>query len=241
MRYLVTTFCLFFVFSKVVAQDARAKLRITHLVGDFYIYETDNLYKGSRTPANGMYLVTTNGVMLFDSPWDTTQFQPLLDSIQQRHHKPVTICFATHFHSDRTAGLEYYQSVGIRTYTTKQTDELSKTKGMKRAGFLMEKDTLFTSGQYSFEIFYPGPGHAPDNIVIWFPQQKILYGGCLVKSTEDEDLGNLGDADLKKYAPSIKNVMRHCPNPVYVIPGHGDWTNKRSLQHTLNMARKVRR
>lgn len=236
MRYLITTLCLLVAHCNLTGQDTAAKLRITPLTGDFYIYETFSEYKGSRIPANGMYIVTKAGVVLFDSPWDTTQFQPLLDSIQQRHHSPVVMCFATHFHSDRTAGLEYYRKLGITTFTTTQTDELSKTRRMKRAEFLLKKDSVFTVGAYSFETFYPGPGHAPDNIVVWFPQQKILYGGCLVKSAEDEDLGNLGDADVKKYASSIQKVIGHCPNPAYVIPGHGDWADKRSLQHTLKMA-----
>ncbi len=241
MRCLLTSICLFVMAAHVCAQESVPKLRITHLKGDFYIYETYNEYKGNRIPASGMYLVTKAGVVLFDSPWDTTQFQPLLDSIQQRHHSPVTMCFATHFHSDRTAGLEYYRKLGIKTFTTIQTDEFSQARGMKRAEFLLKKDSVFMVGGYSFETFYPGPGHAPDNIVLWFPQQKILYGGCLVKSTEDEDLGNLGDADVKKYASSIEKVIRHCPNPAYVIPGHGDWTDKRSLQHTLRMARNIKR
>ena len=54
----------------------------TTLTGDFYIYTTYNTYQGNRIPANGMYLVTGAGVVLFDTPWDNTQFQPLLDSIQ---------------------------------------------------------------------------------------------------------------------------------------------------------------
>ncbi len=239
MRYLLTTLCLLVAFTNLIAQDRATKLRITHLTGDFYIYETYNEYKGTLIPANGMYLVTAAGVALFDSPWDTTQFQPLLDSIQQRHHSTVVMCFATHFHTDRTAGLEYYRKLGIKTFTATQTDELSKLRGMKRAQFLLQKDSAFTLGGYSFETYYPGPGHAPDNIVLWFPQQKILYGGCLVKSTEDNDLGNLGDADVNKYASSVKKVIQKCTSPAYVIPGHGDWTDKRSLKHTLEMAKKL--
>lgn len=55
-----------------------------------------------------MYLVAKDGVVLFDTPWDTTQFQPLLDSIKLKHDKNVIICIATHAHEDRTGGLEYY-------------------------------------------------------------------------------------------------------------------------------------
>jgi metallo-beta-lactamase class B len=217
-----------------------SKLEISHLTGNFYIYTTYNFYKGNKIPANGMYLLTGKGAVIFDSPWDTTQFQPLLDSIQSRHHQKVIMCIATHFHEDRTGGLEYYRQQGIKTYTTRQTDELSKKRGMKRAEFLIDSDTLFTFGQYSFQTYYPGHGHAPDNIVIWFEQEKILYGGCLIKSVEDETLGNLGDASIADYATTIKNVRAKCRKPKYIITGHNDWTSTRSLIHTLKMAEKLR-
>ena len=240
MRKIATTVISLLFLSNIFGQSADSSLKITRLTGDFYIFTTCNLYKGMRIPANGMYLVTNNGVVMFDSPWDTTQFQPLLDSIKIKHNKKVVVCIATHFHADRTGGLEYYRRQGIQTFTTKQTDDISKTKGMKRAEFLMYGDSTFTVGQYSFETYYPGPGHAPDNIVVWFSKEKILYGGCLIKSTEDGDLGYLGDANADEYASTIVKVIQKCDQPKYVIPGHDDWRNIGSLKHTLIMARELK-
>lgn len=240
MHFGIILIVVFFV-QNLLSQQSEKALNITHLNGDFYVFTTYNLYKGSRIPANGLYLVTKNGVVLIDTPWDTTQFQPLLDSITMRHKSNVVLCIATHFHEDRTGGLEYYTQKGIQTYTTKQTDELSKQRGMKRAKFLLEKDSLFTVGQYSFQTYYPGAGHAPDNIVVWFEREKILYGGCLIKSTEDDNLGNLGDANVKVYALTIQNVLKKCRNPRYVIPGHNGWANVRSVEHTLKMAQALQK
>ena len=220
-------------------QEQLINLKISHLTGNFYVYTTYNLYKGARIPANGMYLITNDGAIIFDSPWDTTQFQPLLDSIKTRHNNNVIMCIATHFHEDRTGGLEYYKQLGIKTYTTIKTDDLSEKRGMKRAEFLIDKDTIFKFGQYSFQTYYPGHGHAPDNIVIWFEKEKILYGGCLIKSADDKDLGNLGDASKNDYAATIRNVMAKCKAPKYIITGHNDWTNTRSLKHTLAMAQQL--
>lgn len=239
MRTVLIAITLLFLYKQNLAQDATINLKISLLTGDFYIYTTYNLYKGSRIPANGMYLLTNKGAVLFDSPWDTTQFQPLLDSIKSKHNKNVLMCIATHFHEDRTGGLEYYTRRGIKTYTTIRTDQLSKKKGMKRAQYLMKKDTLFRIGQYSFYTYYPGHGHAPDNIIIWFDKEKILYGGCLVKSVADGDLGNLGDASIDGYAITIRNVMERCRNPKFIIPGHNDWTDTGSLEHTLKMAQQL--
>jgi len=240
MRSITVTLLFLFFTGNTHGQGSADNLKISHLTGDFYIFTTYNYYKGERIPANGMYLLTNKGAVMFDSPWDTTQFQPLLDSIRIKHNKDVVMCIATHFHADRTGGLEYYKKLGIKTYTTRQTDELSKIRGMKRAEFLIDNDTTFTAGQYSFQTYYPGKGHAPDNIVIWFEKEKVLYGGCLVKSVVDDDLGNLSDASITDYSTTIENVQAKCTQPKYIIPGHNDWTNTKSLKHTLKMARKLK-
>lgn len=240
MRKIILTITLLCFVGVCFGQSDQAKLKITPLTGNFYIYTTYNTYENSRVPANGMYLVTNEGVVLFDTPWDATQFQPLLDSIQLKHQKNVTICIATHWHDDRTAGLEYYKQKGIKTYTTKLTDELSKKNNNKRAEYLISNDTTFHVGKYSFETYYPGPGHTIDNIVISFNKEEILYGGCLIKGVDAENLGFLGDADTTAYYATLKNVQKKFPNPKYIIVSHSDWDNVNSLKHSIDLAKKLR-
>ncbi len=239
MRTVALTMAFFFSMAYIFGQTG--KLKISPLTVNFYIYTTYSSYEGSQLPANGMYLVTEHGVVLFDTPWDTTQFQPLLDSIQLKHNKKVAICIATHWHSDRTEGLEYYKQQGIKTYTTVLTDEWSKSNNKKRAEYLIEKDTTFHVGQYAFETYFPGQGHTADNIIIWFEQEKILYGGCLIKGADAKDLGYLGDANATAYYATLKNVAQKCAHPKHIIISHSDWNNKNSLKHSIKMAKKLRR
>lgn len=241
IRRITAIVIFFFLLQNIFGQTGESKLKISHLTGEFYIFTTYNFFNGNKVPANGMYLVTKDGAILFDTPWDTTQFQPLLDSIKKKHNKNVIQCIATHFHADRTGGLEYYRQRGIKTYTTRQTDELSRNRGMKRAEFLIDKDTAFTVGQYTFQTFYPGQGHTADNIVIWFDKEKILYGSCLIKSVKDDNLGNLADANPKEYVRTIRTVRQKCKNPKYIIVGHNDWRSLQSLEHTLEMAEKLQK
>jgi metallo-beta-lactamase class B len=221
------------------AQGTNNKLTISHLTDNFYIYTTYNIYEENKVPANGMYMVTNNGVILFDTPWDTTQFQPLLDSIINKHHKKVYMCISTHWHSDRTAGLEYYRQQGIKTYTTVLTDEWSKKNNKKRAEFLILNDTVFNFKPYTFETFYPGEGHTADNIIIWFSKEKILYGGCLIKGADAENLGYLGDANEMEYATTLKRVQHKCTNPTCIIVSHSNWNDTHSLKHSLKLAKDL--
>lgn len=239
-RTAAATLVALFFLTDSAGQTGESRLTLAPLTGDFYIYTTYNQYNGNRIGANAMYLVTDEGVVLFDTPWDTTQFQPLLDSIQARHRKKVVLCLATHFHEDRTGGLRYYRQQGIKTYTTRQTDELSRKRGFQRAEFLVHKDSVWKVGQYAFQTYFPGPGHTPDNIVIWFEKEGLLYGGCLVKSVADSSLGNLADADTGAYATTIQQLQRKCRRPRFVITGHNDYASTKSLAHTLKMARQLK-
>lgn len=238
MRKLASIVLFFAILSNSFAQSKNSPLQISHLKGDFYVYKTFHDYKGTLISANAMYLVTDKGVVLFDAPWDKTQFQPLLDTIKARHNKEVVMCFATHSHEDRAGGLEFYREKGIKTYTIKLTDEILKKNNEKRAQFVIPNDTLFTVGKYTFDVYYPGKGHAPDNIVVWFNKEKILYGGCFIKSVEAKDLGYLGDADVKAWEQSIKKVQTKFKNPKYIVTGHDDWKDLNSLKHTLKLVQE---
>ena len=238
LQYLLLVTFLF-LSSLVSGQNSNRKLVIERLHGDMYVYTTYNDYKGDKVPANGLYLVTRDGIALFDTPWDTTQFQPLLDSLRAKHGLPVKFCIATHWHNDKTAGLEYYSSKGITTLSTDRTDQLSRQHHEKRAANRMPTDTSISFGGYIFRVFFPGEGHTADNLVAWFPKEKILYGGCLIKGIDAENLGFLGDANKAAYAATLKTVQQQCANPRYIITTHSEGYSNKALQHSIKLAEKL--
>jgi metallo-beta-lactamase class B len=215
-------------------------LSINKVATGLYVFTTYNSYKGEKYPANGLYAVTPKGVILVDCPWDTTQFQPLLDSIRKRHDKRVVACIVTHSHADRAAGLPYYQTKGIRTYTSQKTDSICRATHAPRAQYFLPNDTSLYIGGIKMRVFFAGEGHTPDNIVVWFPQTKLLYGGCLIKSTDATSIGNIADANLKAYPLTLKKLQQVFPNPRYIIPGHEGWKSSKSIEHTLELLKKVK-
>jgi metallo-beta-lactamase class B len=217
--------------------QAQNSLRIERLRDDFYIFTTYQNYKGKPFPANGMYVVTNAGVIMIDTPWDTTQLQPLLDSINAKHKTRVVMAISTHSHADRTAGLTNLKASGVRTFTSALTDKLCVEHKENRAEYTFQNDTTFRVGQFSFEAYYPGEGHTMDNIVIWFPSQRVLYGGCLIKSTESTTLGNISEANLEQWPVTIQNIRKKIGTPLFIIPGHEGWADISSLEHTLMLIR----
>lgn len=229
---------MFFIVSTMLAitmQAQEKKLVISHLTGNLYVYTTYKMLGGNPFPSNSMYMVTKNGVVLIDTPWDLDQMQPLLDSIKTKHNKDVVMCVVTHYHDDRSGGLDLLKAKGIKTYSTTQTWEISSGRKEPKAQYQFINDTTFQLAGMKFQTYYPGEGHTKDNIVIWFPKEKALFGGCLFKSTEVPNLGNVADANVELWPTAIRNVMGKFPKAEFVIPGHYGWSKPQALTHTLQL------
>lgn len=216
-----------------------AQLDFRKLSDSSYVFTTYQTYKNVRISSHGLLKMTTAGVVMIDTPWDTTQFQPLLDSIDRKFHQKVLLVISTHWHEDRTAGLAYYKRKGIATYSTYATRNLCRENHFPEAEFTFEGDTVFKVGHTVFETYYPGAGHSSDNIVVYFPKDQLLVGGCFIKSVEAEDLGNLSDANIGMWPVAAKNLLRKYPKVKTVIPGHQEIApGKKAIKHTLKLAKK---
>jgi len=234
MKYLFFGLIAVFAWNKSGTTEAPI-LKIFSLTRDCYVHISYGLVDGQWIPANGLHIVTEKEIILLDAPWTEMYTQTLIDSLENRYHKKISFCLATHSHVDRTGGLDVLKQHGVKTWSTQQTLDLCKKRGEKQAAFTFNNDTVFDFGKIHLETFYPGHGHGPDNIVVWIPEKKILYGGCFVKSTESKDLGNLGDADVVQWKTAVEKTMRQFPHPDYIIPGHFGWSSKKSLRHTLQL------
>lgn len=216
-----------------------AQLDFKKISDSSYVFTTYQVYKEVKISSHGLLKITSGGVVMIDTPWDTTQFQPLLDSIDRKFHKKVLLVISTHWHEDRTAGLDYYKKKGIATYSTYATKNLCRENNLPQAQYTFEGDTTFNIFNTVFETHYPGAGHSSDNIVVYFPKDKLLVGGCFIKSVEATDLGNLSDANIGMWRVAAKNLIKKYPKVKIVIPGHQKIAaGKGALKHTLKLAKE---
>ena len=63
---------------------------------------------------------------------------------------------------------------------------------------------------------YLGPSHTRDGIFVWFPEEKILYGSCILK----EKPGNLDFADLSEYQKTLHKLKALMLPIESIIAGH---------------------
>ncbi|WP_374950190.1 subclass B1 metallo-beta-lactamase [Mucilaginibacter sp.] len=221
-----------------IGQKKPLSISIKHLTKNFYVCTSYGYPPGSDEPfpANSLFAVTPKGIVLINTPWGDEQTQQLVDSVQKRFNKKIIFCVATHFHDDCVGGFDMLKKHGAKTYSSKQTYALAKKEHNELPQFTFAKDTTFDIQGVTLKTYYPGEGHTRDNIVVWLPQGQILFGGCLVKSLDTDSKGFTGDANLKQWPASIKNLQRHFNDALYIIPGHQDWQGgKKQLTHTIKV------
>jgi glyoxylase-like metal-dependent hydrolase (beta-lactamase superfamily II) len=221
-----------------IAQKQVKKIEIKHLTKNIYICVSFGYPPGDDEPfpANSLLAVTPKGVVLINTPWGEEQTQQLVDSVKKRFNKKIIFCVGTHFHDDCVAGFNVLKKQGAKTYTSQHTYTLAKKENNELPQYTFTGDTTFTVGGITLQAYFPGAGHTKDNIVVWLPHDKILFGGCLVKSLETDSKGFTGDADLKQWPASIKTVQKRFKNAHYVIPGHQGWQGGlNQLSHTLHI------
>jgi len=85
------------------------------------------------------------------------------------------------------------------------------------------------------EVYFPGESHSMDNVVVYFHNRKILFGGCMVKSLKSKSPGFTDDANMKEWPKSLEKVLKRFKDARVVIPGHGNWGNTELLTHTIEL------
>lgn len=177
----------------VTAFGRSLRTKFTQLVPGVEVHTSYQVLNGVPFPSNGLIVHTRDSVVLIDTGWGIKATREVLKHLKG---KPVAACIVTHVHADRTGGIPLLRKKGIPCWGTAYTRELALARGEAPPDARLPNDTTFTIDGVRFTVFYPGAGHAPDNIVVWLPDQQVLHGGCFIKSTEAGTLGNIADADL---------------------------------------------
>jgi metallo-beta-lactamase class B len=204
--------------------------------------------------------MSNSDLVLVDTPWTPKATELLLDWIDHKFGKRKIVAINSHYHLDRLGGNSALQARKIPIYGSDHTAQLLDAHGeqirkqaldwapnpemksdyqtlqyVKPNHLFSEKQGLIlTFGQEPVEISYPGPGHTPDNLVVYFPQKKLLFGGCFIIGMPK--LGNLTEADPARWADSILNVAHY--DAQWIIPGHGDTWSRSLLGHTARLLKE---
>lgn len=181
---------------------------------------THRMDDGTVYPANGLLLERGGRCVLVDPGWEPAQARALLGWIRARGWR-LEKGVVTHSHADRAAGIVELRRAGIPVLGLALTAERLRRAGKPAPDPVPGLETTPHVDPLGFELFFPGAGHAPDNLVVWVPEGRLLYGGCFLKDARAADLGNTADADLRAWPAALERVAARWPDPVLQVPGHG--------------------
>ena len=214
-------------------QSANPDLEVVRLQPGVWLHTSYNTFDGVLYPSNGLIVREDDHLVLLDSAWGAEATEALLVWIDEEIGLPVNRALSTHFHDDRTGGVAVLEAAGIPVWSHPMTQRLSAEEGNPVPPNALKgiEAPGSTTGFGTVEVFFPGGGHARDNIMVWLPEQKMLYGGCAVRELATDTLGNTADADLESWPKAIRQAQSHYPDARLVIPGHGEPGGPELLEH----------
>lgn len=184
---------------------------------------------------NGLVVLTDSGAVIIDTPWDNELSQLLINYVESKLNSAIKYVVVTHSHADCAGGLEVFKKAGVKSvgHIITRQKLLDESKAFPEITFTDTLTIMF--GNKSFEIFYPGAGHTVDNITVSVNPDKILFGGCLLKASENNSIGNVADADIDEWPASVQRVQLKYTDVQIVVPGHGSAGTRELFQHTLDI------
>lgn len=188
-----------------------------------------------RVPANGLVVLDKGKAVMIDTPWTPAQTALLLDWLENHLKAKVGMAIVGHAHEDCLGGLPEIHRRGIPSIGSEKTRALALAAGVEAPRQTFAGEYPLRVGGRELVLFYPGAGHTRDNIVAWIPDQKVLFGGCLVKAADAGNLGNTAEADLAAWPATLARVKDRFPAIRLVVPGHGDPGGPELIEHTLEL------
>jgi len=194
--------------------------------------------------SNAGFVVTPKGVVVVDALGSPILAQKLIAEIKKVTNQPIVALIVSHYHADHIYGLQEFKNIGAKIYaqgegrnylyseTAKQRLIASRidfapwvnaSTQLIAADVWIDKQTKLNIGGIEFLVSRVGPAHAPEDLMVYVPSEKVLFAGDLVFRGRIPFVGN---ADSKGWLTALDAIEEL--QPQIVIPGHGAYsTNPR--------------
>jgi metallo-beta-lactamase class B len=200
---------------------------LTHLRGNVYVAE-DYFY----SKENSVVYVGDNSVTVVGATWTPETAKLLATEIGKVTPKPITEVIDTNYHPDRAGGNAYFKGIGAKTVSTMMTRDLLALHWDEMVRYVQKAIPSYPTlplvlpdktfpGDFELQggrvkAIYLGPSHTADGIFVFFPEEKVLYGNCILK----EQLGNLDFADLIEYPKTLEKLKQLNLGFTTIVAGH---------------------
>jgi glyoxylase-like metal-dependent hydrolase (beta-lactamase superfamily II) len=187
--------------------------------------------------SNAGFVVTREGVVVFDSLGTVPLAQKMLGLIRKITPRPIKLVVVSHYHADHYYGLQVFKDQGAEIWAHKNAYGLTKTEAAQlrfaqrkeelfpwvndetrfiEPDYYLVGDTDFVLGGVHFSIRHVGPAHSAEDLAMLVREDGVLFAGDLVFKGR---VPYVGDADSKAWLKSLDKLI--AMKPVVLVPGHG--------------------
>lgn len=157
---------------------------------------------------------TPDGVVLIDTAQNEDE---MLDVLRKAGLAPDDVCLliVTHAHDEHIGGATLFDcKVVTHQITASRMEYLGKIRATQPLETFND-EYRFDFGGYHFHLTHYG-GHKPGSIVVWLPEQKVLYTGDLVFARR---YPWIEEGDIPAWIDALGSLGGYGADAI--LPGHG--------------------
>jgi len=222
------------------AQDMLAPMKVQQVSQHAYFVQGKSAL-GSRANhnfiSNAGFVITPGGVLVIDALGSPQLAQQLKLEIAKITSLPIRVVVLTHYHADHIYGLQVFKESGAhiiahvaaKEYLNSETARLRLEVSRKDLWPAVDEQTRLVSadewidgvknldlGGMKFIIQPVGFSHTPEDLVIYFPQEKVLFSGDLVFRNR---IPYVGQANSRHWIEALDDLSKFDVD--VIVPGHG--------------------
>lgn len=187
--------------------------------------------------SNAGFVVTSDGVVVFDALGTPSLAQKFLDKIRTVTTAPIRKVVMSHYHADHIYGLQVFKELGAeiiapegaRDYLNSPVaDNLLQTRRKELKPWVDErtrlvpadrylaKDIEFTLGGIRFRTILQGMAHSEGDMAMLVEPDNVLFTGDIIFEGRIPFIGEANTRNWLKRLEQLQSV-----NVAALIPGHG--------------------
>lgn len=192
--------------------------------------------------SNAGFVVTREGVVVFDSLGTPPLADALLKQIRKITPVPVKRVIVSHYHADHVYGLQIFKAAGAEIWAHEggkeyfASGEMAQRLAQRREDLFpwvdentqilmpdrwLSGDEDFELGGVKFAIRHVGPAHSAEDLALFVQPDRVLYAGDLVFKGRVPFVGN---ADSKSWLAALDKLLAF--DAKVMVPGHGAVSRK---------------